>query len=207
MAEPTTNEHARRRPAASAEVLGNNESGHRDRAVRTRQRDSEYRIGGNCQKIDVSPADAIWVTNAYQFAVVISLLPLASLGDIFGYRRIYVIGLTVFTAAALVSALSHSLAMLTLGRALQGFGAAASRVSIRRWYALDTRAGSWAAVLRWFRLSYRFPRPPAPVLPPQSWPSRHGRGCLRSTCRSACWPCSCRSACCPTTNRPIIGSI
>jgi MFS family permease len=95
MAEPTTNEHARRRPAASAEVLGNNESGHRDRAVRTRQRDSEYRIGGNCQKIDVCPADAIWVTNAYQFAVVISLLPLASLGDIFGYRRIYVIGLAI----------------------------------------------------------------------------------------------------------------
>ncbi len=62
--------------------------------------------------------------NAYQLAVVVSLLPLASLGDIFGYRRIYAIGLAVFTVAALVSALSHSLAMLALGRALQGFGAA-----------------------------------------------------------------------------------
>ena len=51
-------------------------------------------------------------------------MPLASLGDIFGYRRIYTIGLAVFTAAALVSALSHSLAMLALGRALQGVGAA-----------------------------------------------------------------------------------
>jgi DHA2 family multidrug resistance protein-like MFS transporter len=76
------------------------------------------------KEIHASPADSIWVINAYQFAVVISLLPLASLGDIFGYRRIYTIGLALFTGAALVSALSHSLPMLTLGRALQGVGAA-----------------------------------------------------------------------------------
>ena len=36
-----------------------------------------------------SPSASIWVVNAYQLAVTISLLPLASLGDIFGYRRIY----------------------------------------------------------------------------------------------------------------------
>lgn len=76
------------------------------------------------KEIHASPADSIWVINAYQLAVVISLLPLASLGDIFGYRRIYMAGIAVFTGAALVSALSHSLEMLTLGRALQGLGAA-----------------------------------------------------------------------------------
>jgi DHA2 family multidrug resistance protein-like MFS transporter len=76
------------------------------------------------REIGASPAQSIWVVNAYQLAVVVSLLPLASLGDIFGYRRIYVIGLAVFSFAALVSALSHSLAMLALGRALQGLGAA-----------------------------------------------------------------------------------
>jgi DHA2 family multidrug resistance protein-like MFS transporter len=76
------------------------------------------------KEIHASPADSIWVINAYQLAVVCSLLPLASLGDIFGYRRIYMLGLAVFTAAALVSALSHSLPMLTAGRALQGLGAA-----------------------------------------------------------------------------------
>ncbi len=74
--------------------------------------------------IGVTAAQSIWVINAYQLAVVISLLPLASLGDIFGYRRIYSIGFAVFTAAALVSALSHSLAILAVGRALQGLGAA-----------------------------------------------------------------------------------
>jgi DHA2 family multidrug resistance protein-like MFS transporter len=76
------------------------------------------------KEIHASAGDSIWVINAYQLAVVISLLPLASLGDIFGYRRIYMIGLAVFTGAALLSALSHSLMMLTIGRALQGLGAA-----------------------------------------------------------------------------------
>ena len=76
------------------------------------------------REIGASPAQSIWVINAYQLAVVIALLPLASVGDIFGYRRIYTIGLVVFTLAALVSALSHSLAMLAVGRALQGIGAA-----------------------------------------------------------------------------------
>jgi DHA2 family multidrug resistance protein-like MFS transporter len=74
--------------------------------------------------LDASPAQSIWVINAYQLAVVVSLLPFASLGDIFGYRRIYTIGFAVFTCAALVSALSSSLVMLALGRALQGLGAA-----------------------------------------------------------------------------------
>jgi MFS transporter, DHA2 family, multidrug resistance protein len=74
--------------------------------------------------VGATAAQSIWVINAYQLAVVISLLPLASLGDIFGYRRIYSIGFAIFTAAALVSALSHTLAMLAIGRALQGLGAA-----------------------------------------------------------------------------------
>ena len=76
------------------------------------------------RQIGASPAQSIWVVNAYQLAVVVSLLPLASLGDIFGYRRIYAIGFAVFTAAALVSALSDSLPMLAIGRALQGIGSA-----------------------------------------------------------------------------------
>jgi MFS family permease len=40
-----------------------------------------------------TPADSIWVVNAYQFAVTISLLPLASIGDIHGHRRVYSLGL------------------------------------------------------------------------------------------------------------------
>jgi len=71
-----------------------------------------------------SPASSIWVVNAYQLVAMVSLAPLASLGDIMGYRRIYWMGLAVFTVASLLCALSSSLLMLALARALQGFGAA-----------------------------------------------------------------------------------
>jgi DHA2 family multidrug resistance protein-like MFS transporter len=74
--------------------------------------------------LSAPPADSIWIVNAYQLAIVISLLPLASLGEIVGYRRIYQAGLAIFTAASLFCALSHTLPMLTIARTLQGFGAA-----------------------------------------------------------------------------------
>lgn len=71
-----------------------------------------------------APAESIWIVNAYQLAIVVSLLPLASLGEIFGYRRIYQGGLAVFTVASLTCALSHDLVTLSAARTLQGFGAA-----------------------------------------------------------------------------------
>src|SRR5258708_29498691 len=74
--------------------------------------------------LKTSPSSSIWVINAYQLAVMISLLPFASFGDIFGYRRVYRFGLVIYTGAALISATAHSLEVLTLGRALQGLGAA-----------------------------------------------------------------------------------
>src|SRR6516162_6430892 len=74
--------------------------------------------------LDASPAASIWVVNAYQLAVTISLLPLASVGDIYGYRRVYQYGLIVFTFASLACALSNSLTTLTIARVVQGFGAA-----------------------------------------------------------------------------------
>jgi DHA2 family multidrug resistance protein-like MFS transporter len=74
--------------------------------------------------LDASPASSIWVVNAYQIAVTISLLPLASLGDIYGYRRVYQYGMIVFTIASLGCALSDSLLTLTIARIIQGFGAA-----------------------------------------------------------------------------------
>ncbi|WP_421672801.1 MFS transporter [Raoultella terrigena] len=75
--------------------------------------------------LNASPAASIWIVNAYQIAIVISLLPLSFLGDMFGYRRIYKIGLLVFTFTSLACALSHSLEMLTLARVAQGLGGAA----------------------------------------------------------------------------------
>ncbi len=74
--------------------------------------------------LHASAASSIWVVNAYQLAITVSLLPLASLGEILGYQRIYRTGLGLFVAASLACALSHSLLILTLSRVLQGFGAA-----------------------------------------------------------------------------------
>ena len=71
------------------------------------------------------PASSIWIVNAYQLAITISLLSFSSLGDIIGYRRIYLGGLLVFSAASLACALSESLVALALARMVQGFGAAA----------------------------------------------------------------------------------
>ena len=74
--------------------------------------------------LDASPAFSIWIVNGYQLAITISLLPLASLGEIVGYRRIYLAGLALFTLASLFCALSHTLLLLTVARIVQGFGAA-----------------------------------------------------------------------------------
>ncbi|MGA7803162.1 MFS transporter [Bradyrhizobium sp.] len=74
--------------------------------------------------LDASPAFSIWIVNGYQLAITISLLPLASLGEIIGYRRVYLAGLALFTLASLFCALSHTLLLLTVARIVQGFGAA-----------------------------------------------------------------------------------
>jgi DHA2 family multidrug resistance protein-like MFS transporter len=74
--------------------------------------------------LQVDPATSIWVVNAYQLAVTVALLPMASLGDIYGYKRVYAFGLAVFTAASLCCALSSTLPMLVVARMAQGIGAA-----------------------------------------------------------------------------------
>jgi len=75
--------------------------------------------------LHASPAASIWIVNAYQLAIVVSLLSLSFLGDILGYRRVYQCGLVIFTCTSLLCALSGSLSMLTFARVLQGFGGAA----------------------------------------------------------------------------------
>ncbi len=76
------------------------------------------------ENLHASPAFSIWIVNGYQLAITISLLPLAALGEIIGYRRVYLAGLALFTVASLLCALSHTLVLLTAARIVQGFGAA-----------------------------------------------------------------------------------
>lgn len=71
-----------------------------------------------------SNAASIWVINSYQVAILIALLPLASLGEIVGYRRVSQYGMALFTVASLACALAPSLSVLSIARVIQGLGAA-----------------------------------------------------------------------------------
>src|ERR1700676_3490948 len=73
--------------------------------------------------LHVSPAEAVWVVNVYQIALVATLLPLGALGEIVGHQRIYLGGLLLFTLASLGCALAWSLESLLVARTLQGLGA------------------------------------------------------------------------------------
>src|SRR5438105_7174369 len=74
--------------------------------------------------LHIDASSSVWVVNAYQLAIMLSLLPLASAGDILGYKRVYLAGLMLFGFASLGCALSPSLPILTSMRVVQGLGAA-----------------------------------------------------------------------------------
>ncbi len=76
-------------------------------------------------ELGISAADSIWIVNAYQLAIMVSLLSFSALGDVVGYRKIYIGGLMLFTVASVGCSLSGSLQTLVLARVMQGFGAAA----------------------------------------------------------------------------------
>ncbi len=75
--------------------------------------------------LKAAPASSIWVVNAYQLAVTVTLLPFAVLGDRIGYRFVYLGGLIVFTLGSLACSTSTSLLTLAAARVIQGLGASA----------------------------------------------------------------------------------
>ncbi len=79
-------------------------------------------LPGIARELQASPSQAIWVVNAYQIATLVMLLPLASLGDLVGYRRVYLVGMAVFTLSSLAATFANSLGTLIAARALPGAG-------------------------------------------------------------------------------------
>ncbi len=69
-------------------------------------------------------SDAIWIVNAYQLGVLTLLLPCAALGDMLGYRRVYLGGVAVLLLGSVGCLLAGNLPTLVAARALQGMGAA-----------------------------------------------------------------------------------
>lgn len=74
--------------------------------------------------LHVAAADLPWAINAYLLPVGILTLLGGALGDHFGRRRLFQLGLAIFAGASAVCALAPSLAWLLAARALQGLGAA-----------------------------------------------------------------------------------
>jgi EmrB/QacA subfamily drug resistance transporter len=65
-----------------------------------------------------------WTINAYTLAFAVTLLPGAALGDRFGRRRLFLLGLALFTASSAGAALAPTTGALVAARALQGIGGA-----------------------------------------------------------------------------------
>ena len=65
-----------------------------------------------------------WVVNAYLLTFGGFLLLGGRLGDLFGHRRLFLIGIAIFTLASLFCGLAQSQAMLVGARAVQGLGGA-----------------------------------------------------------------------------------
>lgn len=74
--------------------------------------------------LNITPAQSIWIVNAYQLAVVASLLPFAALGDRVGPKKVFLGGVVMYTFASLGCVLAGSLTQLAIARALQGIGSA-----------------------------------------------------------------------------------
>jgi EmrB/QacA subfamily drug resistance transporter len=68
--------------------------------------------------------DLEWMVNAYTLTFAVLLLTGAALGDRFGRRRLFVLGLVLFTAGSAAAALAPTSGFLILARALQGVGGA-----------------------------------------------------------------------------------
>jgi EmrB/QacA subfamily drug resistance transporter len=102
--------------------------------------------------LDAGAAGLQWIVNGYLLPLSALLLLGGSMGDKFGRRRMFLIGIVLFAAASLLCALARTLDLLLAGRALQGIGAAMlmpnSLALLGSAFAGEARGkaiGTWAA--------------------------------------------------------------
>ena len=91
--------------------------------------------------------DVVWVTSAYLLAYAVPVLITGRLGDRYGPKKLYLAGLTLFTAASLWCGLTNSIEMLIVARVFQGLGA--SMITRRPWRSSPGSSRRPGAARRW----------------------------------------------------------
>lgn len=76
------------------------------------------------EEFQISNSSAVWIVTIYQLIITMLLLPVSSIGDLHSYKRTFLIGVAVFTAASALCAASWNFTMVVIARAIQGLGAA-----------------------------------------------------------------------------------
>ena len=103
---------------------------------------------GNVQtELHAGVAGLQWVVGAYALTFAGAMLGFGMVGDEFGRKRVMVIGVIIFCAGSILSAEASSIGVLIAGRAVMGFGAAASEpgtLSMIRHIFTDERSRAWA---------------------------------------------------------------
>jgi len=100
------------------------------------------------QDLGFSETSLVWVVNAYMLSFGGFLLLGGRLGDLYGHRRLFLYGITLFTLASLACGLSNSQALLVAARAVQGLGGAVvSAVALSLIMNLFTESGERAKAM------------------------------------------------------------
>ncbi|MGG3622286.1 MFS transporter [Bacillus gobiensis] len=105
------------------------------------------------ESFDASISDLEWFMNSYTLAFAVLLIPFSMLGERFGRKRMFLMGVILFTLGSAFSGLSGSPIELILSRTLQGIGGAAivplSLTLVHHVFTEDTRAaamGIWSGI-------------------------------------------------------------
>jgi EmrB/QacA subfamily drug resistance transporter len=104
-------------------------------------------LGNVQQQLHAGVAGLQWVVGAYALTFAGAMLGFGMVGDEFGRKRVMLIGILIFLAGSVLSALAPNTGVLIAGRAVMGFGAAASEpgtLSMLRHVYTDERERGWA---------------------------------------------------------------
>lgn len=115
-------------------------------------------------ELGVSPAEAVLVLTAYQTALVMALLPCAALGERFGNRLVFQVGVAVFLTGSILCAVSPSLPFLIAARFLQGLGGAAVMALGVALLRTAVPPGQLGAAVGWNALTVALSSAAAPTL-------------------------------------------